>query len=162
MNLARRKAILPSLMLSTLLLGGTAGAGEFSYQVPMERKSLATYYVRGDVGGVRDIELMVDTGASYMTINEELLAVLESSGKAEYVRDLTGVMADGSRMRVSVYRIDEITVGDGCTLRNVEAALFPRQTRMLLGLSALKKAAPFVFSTNPPALHLSNCTPTSS
>jgi hypothetical protein len=28
---------------------------------------------------------------------------------------------------------------------------------MLLGLSALEKAAPFVFSTNPPRLSLSNC-----
>lgn len=162
MRLPCPQAVLRSLMLSGVLAVTAVQAGEFSYQVPMERKNLATYYVRGDVGGVRDIELMVDTGASYMTINEELLAVLESAGKAEYVRDLTGVMADGSRMRVSVYRIDEITVGDGCTLRNVEAALFPSQTRMLLGLSALKKAAPFVFSTNPPALHLSNCTPTSS
>jgi hypothetical protein len=40
----------------------------------------------------------------------------------------------------------------------VEAAVFPGKTRQILGLSALKKAAPFIFSMDPPNLVLSNCT----
>jgi hypothetical protein len=70
---------------------------------------------------------------------------------------LTGVMADGSQHRLPVYRIRRLVLGKDCVLSNVEAAVFPQNTRMLLGLTALEKAAPFVFSTNPPRLSLSNC-----
>jgi hypothetical protein len=78
-------------------------------------------------------------------------------GNAEYVGELTGVMADGRQHRLPVYRIKRLVLGKDCVLDNVEAAVFPHDTRMLLGLSALEKAAPFVFSTNPPSLSLSNC-----
>jgi len=50
-----------------------------------------------------------------------------------------------------------LVLGGDCVLRDVEAAVFPEKTRMLLGLSALSKASPFIFSTNPPSLSLSNC-----
>jgi len=40
----------------------------------------------------------------------------------------------------------------------VEAVVFPGKTRQILGLSALRQAAPLIFSLNPPKLVLSNCT----
>jgi len=58
---------------------------------------------------------------------------------------------------VPVYVIRSLTIGENCRLRNVEAAVFPGATRQILGLSALKKAAPFTFSFDPPHLTLSNC-----
>jgi predicted aspartyl protease len=103
------------------------------------------------------VEFMVDTGAGYTTINENTLALLKQANNADYVGELTGVMADGSEHRLPVYRIKRLVLGKGCVLSNVEAAVFPQNTRMLLGLSALRKASPFVFSTNPPSLSLSNC-----
>ena len=36
--------------------------------------------------------------------------------------------------------------------------MFPGKTRQILGLSALRQAAPFIFSMNPPKLVLCNCT----
>jgi hypothetical protein len=42
-------------------------------------------------------------------------------------------------------------------LEEVEVAVFPGNTRQIVGLSVLTRAAPFVFSTNPPQLQLSNC-----
>jgi len=133
-------------------------ASSFSDTVPMVRKGAATFYVHGDIGGYGNVEMMVDTGAGYTTINQATLAVLQKNGNAEYVKELTGILADGSRLTVPVYRIKTLTLGNSCTLHNVEAAVFPKRTRMLLGLTALEKAAPFVFSTNPPSLLLSNCT----
>lgn len=125
--------------------------------IPMVQKETATYYVQGSIGGYGDVELMVDTGAGYTTINEETLAVLLEAGEAIYVKRLTGVLADGSRKTLPVYRLRRLVLGNRCVLRDVEAAVLPRRTRLILGLSALEKTAPFVFSTRPPRLSLTNC-----
>ena len=125
--------------------------------IPMNQKRLATYYVQANMLGSGDVEFMVDTGAGYTTINEHTLERLQQADNAVYVGELTGVMADGSQHRLPVYRIKHLVLGQDCKLNDVDAAVFPRNTRMLLGLSALEKAAPFVFSTNPPRLSLSNC-----
>jgi predicted aspartyl protease len=142
-------------LLAMTLASGVMGA---SYKtIPMNQKRLATYYVEASLHGSGDVEFMVDTGAGYTTINEHTLERLVQADNAVYVGELTGVMADGSQHRLPVYRIKRLVLGKDCVLDDVEAAVFPRDTRMLLGLSALKKAAPFVFSTNPPRLSLSNC-----
>ena len=66
-------------------------------------------------------------------------------------------MADGSRRLVSVYRITGMNVGGDCYIPNIEVAVFPAGSREILGLSALSKVSPFMFSMNPPRLLLSNC-----
>jgi predicted aspartyl protease len=111
----------------------------------------------GEIGGYGTVELMVDTGSGYMTINEETLAVLQRRDAATYVKQLRGVLADGSELTVPVYRIARIRLGPECWLADVEAAVFPRDSRQILGLSALRRAAPFIFSVDPPALTLSRC-----
>ena len=144
-----------------LLAAATAGAAmaaEFDSHIPMRDKGAATYYVDGEIHGVGPVDFMVDTGSGYMTINEETLAVLQQTGGATYVRELSGMLADGTTKQVSVYRIAQVRIGTGCTLRDVEAAVFPGKTRQILGLSALRQAAPFIFSMNPPTLVLSHCT----
>lgn len=130
--------------------------------IPMNQKQLATYYVDASLSGGGDVEFMVDTGAGYTTINEHTLELLLVSDNAVYVGELTGVMADGRQQHFPVYRIKQLVLGGDCVLSNVEVAVFPQKTRMLLGLTALEKAAPFVFSTNPPRLSLSNCGSSSS
>jgi len=131
---------------------------EFNTTVPMQDKGAATFYVPGKISGVGDVELMVDTGSGYMTINEVALKKLKASGKARYVKELRGILANGNEMIVPVYALEAINIGGNCRLQNVEAAVFPGKTRFILGLSALQKAAPFIFSMNPANLVLSNCT----
>jgi predicted aspartyl protease len=143
------------LLLAAVFTSGAAG-DPFN-TIPMNQKQLATYYIEANMHGIGSVEFMVDTGAGYTTINENTLALLRQANNAEYIGELTGIMADGSQHRLPVYRIRHLVLGKDCVLRNVEAAVFPRDTRMLLGLTALEKAAPFVFSTNPPRLSLSNC-----
>jgi predicted aspartyl protease len=125
--------------------------------IPMTQKHTATYYVQGSISGYGKVELMVDTGAGYTTINEETLNALLAAGQAAYVKELTGVLADGTRKILPVYRLTRLVLGGRCVLHDVEAAVLPHRTRLILGLSALEKAAPFVFSTRPPRLSLSNC-----
>lgn len=144
--------------VAVLLLTGAADAAEFDSHIPMRDKGAATFYVEGDIHGVGAAEFMVDTGSGYMTINEDTLAVLQRNGDAVYLRQLSGVLADGSTTTVPVYRVTAVRIGEFCTLRDVEAVVFPGSTRQILGMSALRQAAPFIFSMNPPQLVLSHCT----
>ena len=136
---------------------GEAQAAKFNQQIPMRASKAATFYVGGYLDGYGAVDMMVDTGSSYMTINEAALGVLREHGAVTYVKELTGIMADGTRKVVPIYRISSMSIGKGCLLHDVEAAVFPGHTRYILGLSALKLAAPFAFSLEPPTLMLSNC-----
>jgi predicted aspartyl protease len=147
---------LPALTL-LLILTADLSAGEFSFDVPMYMKGASTYYISGQIGDIAPTDFMVDTGSSYMTINEETLAQLRASHKPRYLRELTGVLANGDEIRVPVYSLTSVRIGGVCMLEDVEAAVFPGNTRQILGLSALLKAAPFIFSTDPPQLELSHC-----
>ena len=123
----------------------------------MTLKGSKTFYVSGQIAGIEPTEFMVDTGSSYLTINQITLSKLETNGQAEYLRDLIGVLANGDELVMPVYRIPRIVLGNSCALFDLEAVVFPGKTRQILGLSVLRKAAPFMFSTDPPELQLSNC-----
>ena len=142
----------------SLAMASTAFGGEYDATIPMKNKGAVSYYVPGHIDGAGDTEFMVDTGSSYMTINEETLAALKEEGKARYLRKLRGRLANGAELVVPVYAVKSVKIGSGCHFENVEAAVFPGRTRQILGLSALSAAAPFVFSMNPPSLVLSHCT----
>ncbi len=147
------------LLVASLGLSPLAGyaAGDFSKEIPMWDKGAATYYVNGKIEGLGKTEFMVDTGSGYMTINEHTLAILKKENRATYVKDLVGILADGRKKVVPVYKITSVNIGGECEIRDVEAAVFPGKTRQILGLSALQKTSPFIFSMDPPQLTLSNC-----
>ena len=50
-----------------------------------------------------------------------------------------------------------MNIGGQCPLEDIEVAVFPGNTRQILGLSTLRQASPFIFSMDPPQLVLSNC-----
>jgi predicted aspartyl protease len=146
-------------LLLLLLVGATppAVAGQFGTTVEMQAKNGATFYVPGLITGVGAVDWMVDTGSGYMTINEDILALLKGNGQARYVKHLRGRLANGSELDVPLYSIDAISIGDACWLQDVEVAVFPGNTRPILGLNALQRTAPFIFSFEPPRLVLSYC-----
>ncbi|PLY16761.1 MAG: hypothetical protein C0631_02785 [Sedimenticola sp.] len=125
--------------------------------VPMVAKTSKTFYVSGQLSGMGATDFMVDTGSGYLTINEITLKALQAKGTAQYLRDMTGVLANGDELVVPVYLLSAINLGGRCQLSDVEAAVFPGVARQILGMSALKKASPFLFSVDPPLLQLSNC-----
>ena len=77
-----------------LALVSPASAQEFGTIIPMREKGSATYYVTTEILGLGAVDLMVDTGSSYTTINEETLAVLIQQQRADYISDLEGMLAD--------------------------------------------------------------------
>jgi clan AA aspartic protease (TIGR02281 family) len=145
-----------TLTLTALAGSGATAAADFGNRVTMSQKSAATFYVTGEITGAGPVEFLVDTGSGYVTINQRTLDPLASTGEAHYVKQLRGVLADGSAREVPVYALAHIRIGD-CWLSDVEAAVLPGDSRQILGLSALRKAAPFIFSIDPPALSLSGC-----
>ncbi|ODB96159.1 hypothetical protein A3196_04905 [Candidatus Thiodiazotropha endoloripes] len=148
------------LILRLILLMACSGqlwAEPSLFDVPMHSKGANTFYISGKIGNMAPTEFMVDTGSSYMTINENTLAELQAVGNPRYLRDLKGVLANGAEMLVPVYTITDVLIGEKCLLEEVEVAVFPGKTRQILGLSALLKTAPFTFSAEPPQLQLSNC-----
>lgn len=138
------------------LVPSFVSGAEFATSAPLVDKGAATFYVSADFGGYASADFMVDTGSGYVTINEKTLAVLREHGQAQFVKQTAGIMADGSIKHVPLYRIATVQVG-GCAIRDVEAVVFPGDTRQILGLSALKKVAPFAVSVEPPQLMLSHC-----
>lgn len=151
-------AIVASLLGLLPVAGLAADSGTV---VPMAQQGAATYYVDGDLSGFGATHFMVDTGSGYTVINEQTLKVIKAAGRATYVRKLQGILADGTDIVVPVYRLDEIEIGGGCSIHDVEVAVLPRARHPILGLSALQKVAPFVFSVDPPRLELSHCLPAS-
>ncbi len=123
----------------------------------IEEPASNAYYVDVQVEGMELMRFLVDTGSSYTVINEETLGILKSRERAHFLKHLTGTLADGARKLIPVYRLAQFSIGNKCTLDNVEVAVLPGKVRQILGLSALKQAAPFVFSTAPPSLALKHC-----
>lgn len=144
-------------VLATFFIAATVCAGGVSTNVPMTLKGSQTFYVSGWVAGIEPTEFMVDTGSSYMTINQSTLNQLRENGQADYLRDLIGILANGDEVVRPVYRIPKIVLGNSCEMFDVEAVVFPGTTRQILGLNVLRKAAPFMFTVDPPQLQLSNC-----
>ena len=136
------------LIIVSILSASSVVAEEFTI-IPMSQKHLATYYVQGTMKGIGDVEFMVDTGAGYTTINERVLEDLSAAGNVIYIGRLTGVLADGSERIMPVYRIKSLVLGTDCVLKNVDAAVFPSNTRMLLGLTALNKSITFCIFDKP-------------
>jgi predicted aspartyl protease len=148
-----------SLCLLCLLVPALAGAAEDlpgGAEVPIYERGTVTFYVDGGIDGYGDTAFMLDTGSAYVTIDQSTLAVLERHSRAEFLRTIEGMMADGRRRSVPIYRLSGIRLGQ-CEIRDVEAAVFPRGTRHILGLNALKAAAPFTVSLEPPRLALGKC-----
>jgi len=126
--------------------------------VDLQRRNSGTYYIPGAIQGYGEVELLVDTGSSFLAINEAMLSALESTGSAIFSHELRGCMADGTDTVVPVYRLAAVRLGAECWVQDVEAAVFPGTSRPILGMNTLVRLAPFTFSTEPPQIALNQCT----
>ncbi|OGT81904.1 MAG: hypothetical protein A3H91_02680 [Gammaproteobacteria bacterium RIFCSPLOWO2_02_FULL_61_13] len=148
--------------MNAALAVATTAAAELETFLPLkdgggETYGGETYYVEARFGTAAPADFLVDTGSGYLVINAATFAALREAGQAEYLRDVSGSMADGSKTKVSIYRVTSFQIGCCCVAKDVEAAVFPKTRRQILGLSALKKLAPFAVSFDPPQLALSQC-----
>lgn len=144
------------LLLSPAVAAAESGEVEMM-TVGLERHRAGTFYVDGALDGYGEMNFLVDTGSSYLVIGEAVLAVLQKAGKAAPGRELSGLMADGSRRIIPTYRLSGLRLGQGCWIGDVEAAVIAGNTRPILGMEVLARLAPFTFSANPAQLVLARC-----
>lgn len=151
------RLIFSVLGLTFNIIATQCEAADFNTSIPIQEKGAMTYYVAGFVGGFGSAEFMVDTGSGFTAINQDMLEELRKGTNVEFLATASATLANGDRTTLPVYKIDSISIGGKCVIHDVKAVVLPGSTRNILGLSALKKLAPFAFSTNPPRLLLSNC-----
>jgi predicted aspartyl protease len=125
--------------------------------IPMQISGASTYYINTEIPGAGQYSMLVDTGSAYSVINEETLASLNSSGDVKFIKQLRGRMADGSEKLVPLYRIAAINLGGSCLIRDVDVAILNGNSRQIIGISTLMRAAPFGMSFDPPMLSLNQC-----
>lgn len=125
--------------------------------VGLEKRAAGTFYVSGAIQGYGELAMLVDTGSSLLVINQEILDTLLMQGLAVYSHDLGGAMADGSQRMVPIYRVQSVSVGKECWVHDVEAAVLPSKSRVILGMNVLAQLSPFTFSAEPPQLLLTQC-----
>ena len=135
---------------------GRAETAEFT-AIEIEKRNAGTFYISGALDGFGPLDLLVDTGSSYLVITEPMLALLRETGRASYSRGLEGRMADGSTRVVPVWRVSSLRLGESCWVHDIEAAIFPAGSRTILGMNVLSRLAPFTFSAEPARLGLAHC-----
>lgn len=145
--------ILAAMLMST----GAMAADRFAYSAAMQQVDSGNYYVHGDFGNGVETDFLVDTGSGYVALSRQTFERLERDTTVDYLREITGRMANGKLLRVPVYRVASLKLGDSCTLTDIEVTVMPGGDRNILGLSALRKAQPFAMQLSPPVLLLSNC-----
>ncbi|HHM04925.1 MAG TPA: hypothetical protein ENJ19_04170 [Gammaproteobacteria bacterium] len=134
-----------------------APAEVFGVDLPLRESPASTYYIAAYLPDYGELSLMVDTGSTYTVINSAVFAALEKKNAVRHLKNLSGVMADGSKQQVPIYHVRSLRLGERCYLNDIEVAVLPGAGRNILGIKTLKSAAPFSFSLNPPRLQLSAC-----
>ena len=126
--------------------------------IALQQRPSGSFYVEGLFAGAVQTPLLVDTGSGYVALAPETFARIRAASPVTHVRDITGALANGSLQRVPVYRVSTLQLGGSCSLDAVEVVVMPGSTSNILGLSALRRLAPFTLDVDPAALHVSGCT----
>ena len=151
-----RSLAAPLLALALFHAAPAAAEGVFT-PVALQRQVTGTFYLDAMLPGYGDLRLLLDTGSSYLVITEKILAPLVKNGVASFAHQTHGTMADGSKRTIPVYRLATLRLGTNCWVHDVEAAVFPGNTRPILGMNVLAKLSPFTFSADPAELAVQRC-----
>ena len=125
--------------------------------LPLLKQDSGAYYVRAVFGREIASDLLVDTGSSYVALSRKTYEQLDDQELVVYLRTIFGTTATGRRVKVKVYAVSGMSLGNDCLLGPVEAVVLPGADRDILGLSALKHLQPFSMSFDPPTLSFSSC-----
>lgn len=113
---------------------GTSGSW-----IPMKKDGGGTYVVPVLINNVITLGFTVDSGASDVTISEDVVATLMRMGEVrdgDFLGEQTYTLADGSKVRSRTFRIRSLKVGDR-VLENVTCNVASTKAILLLGQSFL-------------------------
>lgn len=144
------------ILLGAMSIAPLCGA-DTAISVPLQSGKALTYYVTGTIEGQAPMEFLVDTGSGYVVVSHTTIDSLKQGGDGTYIKSISGIMANGARQKVDIYRVSRLTIGCCCVVPDVEVAAMPGARRPILGLSALGRIASFTIATSPPRLSLTGC-----
>ena len=158
-GLALAAACFPSLCIAQALVDGASRAASEPppTHITLVKRTSGTYALKATIPQLGGIDFLFDTGSSHSVIGQSMLRTLSQTTEVPYVRELRGVLADGSIRILPIHRIAALRLGESCWIWDVEVAVFPGDTRPILGMSSLAGLAPMGLSLNPPLLSVSGC-----
>src|SRR5216684_2105752 len=116
------------------------------------------YLISGRVNGAVSVDFLLDTGATDVSIPEEVAKALVRAGTladGDFIGTRTYLLADGSRVPSKRVILHELRVGDQ-HLANVTASIGPARTQPLLGQSFLSRFASWMLDNQRHVLVLSS------
>jgi len=110
-------------------------------EIPLESDGHGSFFVSVRINGATTARFVLDSGASFVALPQDLVDTLTRSG-AIVPSDILGkdryIAADGKRHKSVRLMLRQIEVG-GHTVTNVEAGVVPAHANALLGMSFLAK-----------------------
>lgn len=100
-------------------------------------------------------ELLLDTGAGYVSLSQQTFRQVEKISEPRVVRHIHGALANGHVVKVPVYHLGSLRLGENCEVRDVEVVVMGNDGRDILGMNALSQLQPLTMSLDPPALQVS-------
>jgi clan AA aspartic protease (TIGR02281 family) len=103
------------------------------------KKEGGTYKVPVLINNVITLDFTVDSGASDVSIPEDVVSTLIRAGtikSTDFIDEQTYTLADGSKLKSHTFRIRSLKVGDR-VLENVTGSVAPAKGSLLLGQSFL-------------------------
>jgi clan AA aspartic protease (TIGR02281 family) len=140
------------LMLLEALLSHPAAAET----IQLKKHAGGGYLIPGRINDAVTVTFVLDTGASDVSIPDEVARELEQAGKldrGDFLGTRTYVLADGSKVPSRRVLLREVTVG-GQTVSNVTASISRSGSPPLLGQSFLSKFASWTLDNERAALVL--------
>lgn len=100
---------------------------------------------------------LLDTGSKYVSLTQERFDQLNRATEIRFLRTITGVMANGDKARVPIYRLAELVLSRDCVLKDIEVAVLQGSDRNILGMNALMRMQPFTIALQPAMLSSATC-----
>lgn len=143
-------------LVSVFTIHTTQGGEDyFDYAQALSSNNSGTLALDATIGDITQ-RFLLDTGAGMVTLSNTLFRSITADKPLAPVRQMAARLANNRHQLINIYRLDSFRVGL-CELGPLEVAVFPTGGQNLLGLNALKSAAPIRLSMTPPSLHLGHC-----
>lgn len=139
-------------LLAAVLLVVNADARADTAKIPMHEMQTGVFYIKGNLDNLVDTDMLLDTGSGYVSLSQQTFAIIRDDVTTVFQRHITGIMADGHKQSVPIYRIGELKLASDCVLHDIEVAVFSNTSRDILGLNALMRIQPITLQLNPPLM----------
>lgn len=142
-------------VVTASLLGGTMLKAQ-PFHIPLTQTDGLTYSLPVGLEDIGQIDMLLDTGAAYSTLEVDIMEELVRKGKAVKIGQKQARLANGELCPLYMYQLNELDLG-GCILKNITVAATDFSSRNLIGIETLKQAEPIRIQLSPPALTFERC-----